>query len=282
MAVLHEGQELALAEQGVGEVEAVEFDLLRMIDAEGFDVPIVERAVIFEFQGADGVGDAFDGIALAVGVVVHGVDAPLVAGAVMLGVEDAVHDGVAQVEVGRRHVDFGAEGAGAIGELAGLHAGEEVEILFDGAIAVRAFGAGFGGGAAVLADLVGGEIADVGLAVFDELHGPVVELAEIIGGVEEAAFPIEAEPVDVVDDGIDVFRLFLAGVGVVEAQVGFAAELRGQAEIEADGLGVADVQVAVGLRREPRVYPSLILVGLQVVENDVANEIGRAACQLGV
>ncbi len=143
-AFLHEGEELALAEQGVGEVEAVEFDLLRMIDAEGLDVPIVERAVIFEFQGADGVGDAFDGIALPVGVVVHGIDAPFVAGAVMFGVQDAVHDGIAQVEIGRRHVDFGAEGAAAVGELAGLHAGEEVEIFFDGAIAVGAFFAGLG------------------------------------------------------------------------------------------------------------------------------------------
>ena len=74
----------------------------------------------------------------------------------------------------------------------------------------------------------------------------------------------------------------LLGIGVVEAQVGLAAELRGQAEIQADGFGVADVQIAVRLRREARVYPSLILVGLQVVQNDVANEIGWAACRLGV
>ena len=212
MAILHEGEQLALAEQGVGEVQAVELDLLRMIDAEGLDVPIVERAVIFEFQRADGVGDAFDGIALPVRVVVHRVDAPLVAGAVMLGVQDAVHDGVAQVEVGRRHVDFGAERARAIGELAGLHAREEVEILFDAAIAVGALLAGFGGRAAVLADLVGGQVADVGLAGFDQLHGPIVQLVEIVGGVEEAVFPIEAEPADVVDDGIDVLGLFLLGL----------------------------------------------------------------------
>ena len=166
MAVLHQSEQLALAEQGVSEIQAVELDLLRMIDAEGFDVPIVERAVIFELQGADGVGDAFDRIALPVREVVHRVDAPLVAGAVMLGVEDAVHDGVAHVEVGRRHVDFGAQGARAIRKFAGLHACEQVEILFDAAIAVRAFLAGFGEGAAVFADLVGGEVADVRLAGF--------------------------------------------------------------------------------------------------------------------
>ena len=171
-------EQLALAEQGVGEVEAVEFDLLRREDAELLDVPVVEGPVVFEFEGADGVGDAFDGIGLAVRVVVHGIDAPLVAGAVMLGVEDAVHDRVAHVEVGRRHVDFGAEGARAIGEFAGLHAREEVEIFFDGAVAIRALFAGLGEGAAVLADLVGGEVADVGFAGLDELHGPLVELGK--------------------------------------------------------------------------------------------------------
>ena len=109
--LLHELEQLALAEQGVGEVEAVELDLLRGEDAELLDVPAVERLMVGELERAHGVGDVLDGIRLAVGVVVHGVDAPLVAGAVMRGVQDAVHDRVAHVEVGRGHVDLGAEHA---------------------------------------------------------------------------------------------------------------------------------------------------------------------------
>ena len=108
---LHQLQQLALAEQRVGEVEPVEFNLLRGKDAEVLDVPAVERLVVGELQGAHGVGDVLDGVRLAVGVVVHGVDAPLVAGAVVRGVKDAVHDRVAHVEVGRGHVDLGAEHA---------------------------------------------------------------------------------------------------------------------------------------------------------------------------
>jgi hypothetical protein len=50
-----------------------------------------------------------------------------------------------------------------------------------------------------------------------------------------------------VDDGIDVLLLFLLRVGVVEAQVAGAAVVRGQAEIQADRLGVAEMQVAVRL-----------------------------------
>ena len=207
---------------------------------------LVEGLMVGELERAHGVGDALDGIRLAVGVVVHGVDAPLVAGAVMRGVQDAVHDRIAHVEVGRGHVDFGAEHAAAVGEFALLHADEEVEIFFDGAVAKGAVFAGLGEGAAVLADLVGGEVVDIGLAILDELQGPLVELAEVVGGVAEAV-PLEAEPAHVFLDGVDVLLLFLFGIGVVEAQVGLAAELVGEAEVEADGLGVADVQIAVGL-----------------------------------
>ncbi len=132
------------------------------------------------------------------------------------------------------------------GNSPGFHAREEVEIFFDGPVAIGAVFAGLGEGAAVLADLVGGEVIDVGFAGLDELEGPLVELAEVVGGVAEA-LPVEAEPADVFLDGVDVLLLFFFGIGVVEAQVGLAAELVGEAEVEADGLGVADVEVAVGL-----------------------------------
>jgi len=58
-----------------------------------------------------------------------------------------------------------------------------------------------------------------------------------------------------IDDGIDVLLFFLFRVGVVEAQVAGAAVLERQAEIEADRLGVAEVQIAVGLGREAGADP---------------------------
>ena len=62
--------------------------------------------------------------------------------------------------------------------------------------------------------------------------------------------PIEAEPVHVALDGVDVFLLFLGRIGVVEAQIAVAAELLRDAEIQADRLGVADMQIAVRLGRK--------------------------------
>ncbi len=105
-AVLHETQQLALREHGVGDVQARELDLARRVDAERGDEPVVERAVVLELERADRVRDALDRVRLAVRPVVHRVDAPAVAGAVVTGMQDAVHHRVAQVDVARRHVDL--------------------------------------------------------------------------------------------------------------------------------------------------------------------------------
>ena len=72
--------------------------------------------------------------------------------------------------------------------------------------------------------------------------------------------------------------LFLFGIGVVEAQVGLAAELVGEAEVDADGLGVADVEVAVGLGWKARLDLRVAeLFGAHVLGDLVAEEVGRGA-----
>ena len=154
-AFLHQLQQLALAQQRVRQVEAVEFDLLRREDAQLLDEPVVERPMVFELQRAHGVRDFFERVRLPMRVVVHRIDAPLVAGAVMLGMQDAVHHRIAHVQVRRGHVDLGAQHARAVGKLAGAHALEQVEILFDRAIAIGAVLAGLGQRAAILANFFG-------------------------------------------------------------------------------------------------------------------------------
>ena len=52
------------------------------------------------------MSDFFDGVFEAVRPVVHWVDAPFVTGSRVRGMEDAIHDGVAHVEVWVGHVDF--------------------------------------------------------------------------------------------------------------------------------------------------------------------------------
>ena len=87
--------------------------------------------------------------------------------------------------------------------------------------------------------------------------------------------PLVAKPLDILFDGIDVLHVLLGGVGVVEAQVAHAAMLRGDAEVEADGLGVADVEVAVRLWGEARLHTSAVLAVGEVFFHFRFNEIER-------
>jgi hypothetical protein len=59
------------------------------------------------------------------------------------------------------------------------------------------------------------------------------------------------------------------------------AELSGDAEVEADRLGVADVQVAVGFGREAGDDPPGVISGGHIGGDDFANEILRPAVAAG-
>jgi hypothetical protein len=306
--LVDELEELALRHEGVGEVEFREFVLVRKGagQAEGIEHPVVERAVVHELEGADGVCDPLKVIAQAVGIVVERVDAPLVAGVVMGDVADAVEERVAQPHVGRGHVDLAAQRARAVGELAGLHPLEQVEVLGDGAVAEGTVLTRAVGRAAVFLGVLGAQVADVGLAAADEFEGVFVELVEIVArekclavgagcdrsevvirlavagdlgrmralGLEAEAVvgPAGNEPLHVGGDGLHVFDILLDGIGVVEAQVALAVVLAGDAEVQADGFGVADVQVAVGLGRETRDDLGVAFFG-NVAGDDIADEI---------
>jgi len=79
-------------------------------------------------------------------------------------------------------------------------------------------------------------------------------------------------------DGIDIFLLFPGRVGVVEAQVALAGKLLRDAEIKCNRLGVADMQVAVRLRRESGHDPAVLVRG-EVRLDDVADEIAPRLCR---
>ncbi len=252
-ALLHQLEQFALRHEGIGEVQTGELVLVRGVDLQRLNEPVVERTVHVEFQRADRVGDLLDRVALAVRVVVHGIDAPLVARAVVLGVDDAVHDRVAEEHVGVGHVDLGAQHLLAVGELAVLHAPEQIEVLLHGAVAPGRLLTGLRNGAAALADLLLGLVVYVGQTLSDQDEGPFVELFEVVRSVALHG-PVESQPPDVALDRVHVLDILLGGVRVVETQVALAAVFLCQAEVDADALGVADMQVAVRFGRETGLY----------------------------
>ena len=185
---------------------------------------------------------------------------------------DTVDDRVAHVHVRRRHVDLGAEDRLAFVELAVGHLLEGREVLLDGRVARGARLAGVLLVAVEFADLVLREEADVGLAELDQLDGVGVHALEVVRSLVVVLVPLEAQPADVFLDGVDVFDLFLGRIRVVHAEVAAALELEGEAEVQADGLRVADVQVAVGFRGEAGGDGRVLTRG-QVGVDDLLDEV---------
>ena len=202
-----------------------------------------------ELQGTDGMGDVLDGVALAVGEIVHGVDAPFVPGAVMVGKLDAVQQRVAEHHVGMGHVNFGAKHFLPFCILSGLHFPEELEVFLHGTVPPGAGRTGFVHGAAAGANLVLILVVHIGQAPLDEFFCPGIQLVKVVAGIQFLV-PLKAQPLDVLLDGVHVLGVFLGGVGVVVAEVGFAAVLLRQAKVEADTLGMTQMQVSVRFRRE--------------------------------
>lgn len=127
-------------------------------------------------------------------------------------------------------------------------------------------------GAAVFAHLLRRQVVHIGIALFDQMFGPLVKLVEIVRGEIGLIAPIEAEPPDIVLDGIDKFLLFLRGVCIVEPEIAAPAEFFGDSEIQANRLGVPNVQVAIGFRWETG-DDCLVPAGGQIIANLIPNEI---------
>ena len=185
---------------------------------------------------------------------------------------DPVQHRIPHVDVRRRHVDLRAQDVGAVRELAGAHPPEEIQVLGGRPGAIGAVRARLGQGATVLPYFVAGLAVDVRLSLRNQFNRVRVQLIEVVGG-EMQTGPFEAQPSDVRLDGVDVLDVFLRRVRVVEPEVAGAAVVPGHAEIQADRLGMADVEIAVGLGRKARGHTPAVPARGQVLGDDGANEI---------
>ena len=116
-------------------------------------------------------------------------------------------------------------------------------------------------------DFFSRKVVHIGFTHFDKLFGIFVQLLKIVGSVKLSILPVAAKPVDVFADGVDVFLFFLGGIGVVKAQVAQSIEFIGNTEIQADGFGMAQMQISVGLRRKARMNLAAVTAGGVVFHN---------------
>ena len=119
--------------------------------------------------------------------------------------------------------------------------------------------------------LIAGAVVYIGEALLDQLHGKLIELRKIIRRIEFFG-PLKTEPLHIVLDVLHVFGFFRYGVGVVKAQVGFAAIFFAEAKVQANAFGVAQMQVAVRLRRKAR-GNGFVFARSQVGLDNLFNEV---------
>ncbi len=187
---------------------------------------------------------------------------------------DTVNDRVAHIEVAGGQIDLCPEGIAVVLKFAGAHSGEQIQTFRNGTVAVGRNGGGIQI-APVLLELLRRQLADVGQSLLDQLHRVLVVLLKIVGAVVKAVAPVEAQPVDVLLDGLHELHILFCGVGVVHAEIAQSIVPFRSAEVNDQRLAVADMQIAVGLRRKPGVngLPRKPPAGGDVLVNECVDKV---------
>ena len=251
--LFHQLAELPLGHDRVVDVQAGELNLTGMIgNIDVLHHPVVQGPVILIFQRAQRMGDPLQCVLNGMCKVIHGIDAPFVALTMMLYIADSVQHGVPHVEVAGGQIDLGTKGIFSLRKLSGTHAPEQIQILFHRAVTV-------GGDrrvmqvTAIFLKLLRRQLADISQPLTDQIFGKLVGLLKVVRAIEEPVIPVKAQPVNIFFDGVYIFRILFCGVGIVHTEVADAAEAQGASKVNAQGLAVANVQVAVGFRRKTSV-----------------------------
>ena len=100
-----------------------------------------------------------------------------------------------------------------------------------------------------------------------------MELIEIVGRIDDL-FRLEAKPAHVLLDRLDKPLVLGLGVRVIETQHRRAAELVGHTEVEADRLGVPNMQKTIRLRWETCLDATAVGARRAVLLEHLADEVG--------
>lgn len=91
---------------------------------------------------------------------------------------------------------------------------------------------------------------------------------------KESVLPVCSQPLYISLDRLYELCLLLGGVGIVKTQIEFAVVFLGQAVVQQNTLGMSDMKISVGFRRETGVY-SIVYALRQIFLNDLLYKILR-------
>ena len=231
--------------------------------------------MVFKLQRAQRVGDVFQRIFERMREIIHRINAPGIAGVVMRRVHDAVQHRIAHVHVGRCHVDLCPQHALTLLELTTAHLFKQREVFLNRAITACGMRSRGGEVASLDPHFLGRIVLHISLTGLDQMNRAFVKKTEIIAREIKVITPIESQPTHIPLDALDILGFLLLRIRVIEPQmafrIGFGILLR-NAEIQANRLGVPDVQVAIRLGRKARDRRGMH-TARKITRNDVADEI---------
>ena len=267
--------QVTFAHNGVGNIQAGKFVLMWFVlKANVVNNPIVQWTMVFKFDGAQGMGDAFQSILNWMSIVIQRIDAPFVTLTMMMCMNDTVDCRVTQVHVWRCHVDFCAESVASVREFAIFHTLEQIEIFLNRTVAVWALLTRFGQSAAVFAHLVSAQIVNICFAFFDEFDCKLIAFIKVIGTVVDTAGWFSTQPAQILFDGFYIFIVFTNRVGVVKTEIKQTAIFLSSSGIDPDCFCRTDVQVAVWFWWETGVNFLYSAFG-EVFVNNIMDKVGH-------
>src|SRR5215217_4629223 len=195
------------------------------------------------------MGNCFYAVALSVRKIIHWINAPLIAGPMVMGMFDSVDDWITHQHIRAGHVDQGTQGTYAICKLSCLHSAEKIKIFCYAAASERAVFAGFCWCSFKFGDLVGSAVVYIGQSFFYQRNRIIIKRIEVIGSIK-LIFPLKTEPFDVFLLTVNVFSLLGYGIGVIKPKVSIAPVFLSKSKIEAYCFCVSNMQVSVRLWRK--------------------------------
>ena len=183
------------------------------------------------------------------GEIVHRINAPFIPRSVMRHLHNAIDNGIAHIKVGGGHINFSAENFSAVFKLAVGHTPKQIKIFLHRTVTVGTLLSRLGQSAAILTHLVGGEVANKGKTLFNKFQGTLINIVKIVGSIVDIV-PMITQPFYIFHNGVNIFNIFLGGIGIIKTKITTSAVLFGSTEVNADCLCVTDMQIAVRFGRK--------------------------------
>ena len=218
---------------------------MRSVNVELIENPVIQFTPDLELQRAKRMTDAFNAVADRMSVVVQGIDAPFVPHVGMRVVLDTINYRVSQSCISVLIIDFCSQGISSLFVKTHLHLFEQSQVLINRSISVLRWKSL----SSFLPHFLSRLRTHKGVSLFDQSNCVIIEKIEVIRSVSD--FPrLISHKLDVFFDVVNVFDVLFGWVSVIKSQVAISLGYLGLHEVESHSFAMADVEIAVGFRRE--------------------------------